>query len=131
MIREDLYFATIMLTISTLPTNPDILFYVGVLMAGSLGVILRIGIQLRNKTFSWWGFLVQLLITVPVCYFAYNVWLQYKLTFQLQTYLFLVSFMSLYIATIIDNVSKLGLNEVAQSLLKKIMSLNKEEEIDK
>lgn len=127
MIREDLYFGTIVLAVSTLPSNSDFMYFIGIFLAGIFGAMLRVGIQLGRKSFTWSGFAIQMMITIPVCYFAYNIWLQYKLTYQLQTYLFAVSFMSLYIATLLDRIGRIGFYEVAQSLLRRIMAISKDE----
>lgn len=128
MIRDN-FFVLIILTISTImPADANLSLYLGIIFAIALGMMLRVGVQLRNKTFSWFGLLIQIFITVPVCYGAYNFWLAYDLDFQLQLFLFLVSFMALFIAKIIDSTFREWVQQFGQSLLKRVQAEEKQED---
>jgi len=127
MIKENLFVLIILVTSTIMPPNPDLMFYISAGFAIILGIVLRVGVQIKNKTFSWAASLVNLLITFPVCYLAYNIYITYDIGFQLQTYLFLVSFMALFIANLVEKIAKVGLTEFAQYLLKKITAKDNNE----
>lgn len=132
MMRDNIYVFILVFISTIMPNDPNLQFYLGVACAIGMGIALRVGMQVRNKTFSFWGFIAQFLITIPVSWFSYQLWLVYLNFMPLPIYLFIVSFSSLYTAKLIEKASRIGLNGVAQYLLKTIAATNpgseKEEE---
>ena len=133
--RQDYTIGFFLLLITAMPPHgdKDWMWYLGMVMAIFFGMMLKTGIELKKKTFEWRAFFVQIIITIPVCYIAYNVWLTYSLSVQLQTYLFVISFSSVVIAGLIDKLTTMGWTAFYDFLLSYIRNklARHEEEPDK
>lgn len=131
MMKHDYYIGLVLVLITTMPptTDKDYMWYIGMVMAVIFGMMLKIGIEVKKGIFSWRAFMIQIIITIPVCYIAYNVWLTYELNVQLQTYLFVISFSSVVIAGLLDKLTTMGWNAFYDFLISYIRNkLTRQEE---
>lgn len=130
MIKQDLVFGSIIAVLTVVPIEQerDLMFYIGIVWVVALGVMLKTMMEVKKGTFTWRGLLIQSFITIPVSYFAYRVWLTYKLDFDLQNYMFVIAFSAQAIAAMIDKVTSIGWNAAGESLLSYISNSLKKKE---
>lgn len=133
MIKQDLVFGSIIAVLTVVPIEQekDLMFYIGIAWVVALGILLKTMMEVKKGTFTWRGLLIQSFITIPISYFAYRVWLTYKLDFDLQNYMFVIAFSAQAIAAMIDKVTSIGWNAAGESLLAYISnSLKKKEGVE-
>lgn len=130
MIKEDLYLGSAVLLVSIIPSikDQDTMYIVGIIISVLLGMVLKIGVDKQKGKFTWAGFGIQILVTGPVCYVAYYVYLSYALTIYLQIYMTMVSFSSVILAGLLEKVmtygwttaAELGMDYIKYKLRKKL-----------
>lgn len=130
MIKQDLVFGSIIAVLTVVPIEQekDLMFYIGIVWVVALGVMLKTMMEVKKGTFTWRGLVIQSCITLPISYFAYRVWLTYKLDFDLQNYMFVIAFSAQAIAAMIDKVTSIGWNAAGESLLAYIQNSLKKKE---
>lgn len=116
MLKEDAVFCSIILSITTLPStgDKDFFWWGGILLSIIFGAGMRVYADMKNEKFTWGGFGKQLLVTGPVCWVAYYVYLQWELTIYLQIYMTLISFSAVILASLLDKVITYGWAAVAE-----------------
>jgi hypothetical protein len=126
MLKENMILGLILVAITGLANDTS--FYIAAALSISLGFCLRVGLDISNNSWTFKKTVIQFIITIPICFVAYNIYESYSFTMKIQIYLFAVSFFSVFIAGVIDKMGKIGFTTYARYLLGKVLADTKEEE---
>lgn len=97
-------------------------FYVACIVTILMGSVLRIGLLYQSNELTWKAVCVQFLVTLPLCFLAYHVWVYYEWTLPIQIFLFMISLFGVFIAGLLDGVGKIGFRAYLRMMLSKFLA---------
>lgn len=103
-------------------------FYVACIATITMGSLFRIGFLYKNNMLSPKAVAVQLMLTLPLCYFGYHAWVYYELKGPIQLVLFILSGFGVFIAGIADAIGKVGIRAWFRGWMRGIMADTKPED---
>lgn len=110
-------------------TTKDFQTHAGAFGAVILAFLLRVAMDSKKQRPTFWGIVVQGVITGALCFVSVYIWrdfLAYKKGFEI--YLFCVSLFAVIIAGQLDGMFEFGFKRWAQGFIGKIMAKNEMED---
>lgn len=113
----------VVLNMLSFAITQDVYMWLWYSLAILLAFLLRIGIELNNRTLTKRSALIQSIYTVSYCFFAIIFWKTYlNYTKGFEVYLFINSLFAVFIVSQLESMFKAGFRTWARNWLKSIMA---------
>lgn len=109
-----------MLPLSDLKFNPKVLL--PCLTSVFFGFILRVCLDSKNANPTWRLVSIQLGIALGLCFGMYIAHRDYKWPISIELLLFLTSFFSVYVVTLLDKWGKFGIRNILTIIAKRYLA---------
>lgn len=113
----------LILNIISIVIHKDVYVWLWYFLAISLAFLLRVGIELNNRTLTSRSIMIQTIYTVSYCFFAIIFWktyLNYNKGFEV--YLFINSLFAVFIVGQLESMFKAGFRTWARNWLKSVIA---------